>query len=282
MKAKGILSATILSTTLFGGFGLSTAAAEGNFSPAQKKEVVELKQNGLTDKQVQEYINIAEKDKKFFAKEAKQKAANDIANLKKLKNSQQNFVAGAKASEGEYVKLNDPEYKDILSDSKSTDSKATISTLATKSPLGTKGDVLVSYEINSGSSAIGVGHSAIVSRDYTRTVESFAQSWSPIGKNGVQYYQNTWKGRSKVYGLWVKGASNTKYYNAAGYAQSKIGSSYNWNFFNKFSTSSFYCSQLAWRSWEQQGINIDYVTWDTVVSPAELVKSGNTTIFYSN
>jgi uncharacterized protein YycO len=269
MKLKAVLSTGILAATLFGGFGLSKAGAAENLSPIQKKEVTELKQHGVTDKQIQEYIQIAEKDKKFFATEAKQKAANDIAKLKSLK-SKRGLTANT-----EYVKLNDPEYQDIMS-------KSAVTTLATRSPLGTKGDVLVSYEINSGSSSIGVGHAAIVSRDYTRTVESFAKSWSPINKDGVQYYPNTWKGRSNVYGLWVKGASDTKYANAASYAQGKIGSSYNWNFANKFSTSSFYCSQLAWRSWEQQGINIDYVKFDTVVTPAELVKSDNTTIYYSN
>jgi uncharacterized protein YycO len=279
MKLKTVLSATILSTTLFGGFGLSAAGAAESLSSIQKKEVVELKQHGLTYKQIQEYIKIAENDKKFFATEAKQKAAYDITKLKGLKKSQQNFTASTKTNGNtntEYVKINDPEYKNILSDSNST-----ISAYA-RSPLGTKGDVLVSYEINSGSSSIGVGHAAIVSRDYTRTVESFAKSWIPINKDGVQYYPNTWKGRSNVFGLWVKKASDTDYANAASYAQGKIGKAYNWNFANKFSTSAFYCSQLAWRSWEQQGINIDYVKFDTVVTPAELVKSENTTIFYSN
>ena len=50
------------------------------------------------------------------------------------------------------------------------------------SALGTKGDVLVSYEINSGSSSIGVGHTAIVSKDSSRTIESFAKVGAQLVK----------------------------------------------------------------------------------------------------
>ncbi|WP_375566547.1 hypothetical protein ACE6HX_17680 [Bacillus pumilus] len=80
--------------------------------------------------------------------------------------------------------------------------------------LGTKGDVLVSYDLNSGSSAI-------VSRKKAKTVEAWHKSWSPIKQHGVRRYNNNWGARKKVYGLWVNNYNITKYVNAAKYAESK-------------------------------------------------------------
>ncbi|WP_048602047.1 YiiX/YebB-like N1pC/P60 family cysteine hydrolase [Rubeoparvulum massiliense] len=142
------------------------------------------------------------------------------------------------------------------------------------SRLGTVGDILVAYNYRWGNLNVAfVGHAAIVSNNNARTVESFP-------KTGVQYFTNDWKAKSKVYGLWVKGATTTKYKNAASYAQNQIGKKYNWNFVNKFATDKFYCSQLVWRAWYNQGINVDYIKVDTIVTPMELAKSNNTTIFY--
>ncbi|HDR7518063.1 TPA: septation ring formation regulator EzrA [Bacillus mobilis] len=230
-------------------------------------EIQMMKDSGMTLEQVKQFVEISKEGKEFFEKDAKIKAENDLKEIDELKTTH------PEEAKELYSKIDDPAY--------SQNELNGLVALA-GSALGTKGDVLVSYEINSGSSSIGVGHTAIVSKDSSRTIESFAKSWSPTGKDGVQYYPNTWKGRSKVYGLWVKGANNTKYLNAASYAQGQIGKGYNWSFFDKNRTDKFYCSQLAWRSWKNQGIDIDNVTWDTVVTPMELVKSSNTTIFYSN
>ncbi|AOY07524.1 hypothetical protein BKN48_20310 [Bacillus subtilis] len=152
----------------------------------------------------------------------------------------------------------------------------------TSGSLGTKGDVLVSYEINSGSWSIGVGHAAIVSRNKAKTVEAWHKKWSPIKQDGVRRYTNNWGSKKKVYGLWVKKSNNTKYINAAKYAEKQADAKkkYNLNFFDKNTTKKFYCSQLAWRSWKNQGHDIDNVKWDTLVTPMELVKSNNTKIFH--
>lgn len=57
---------------------------------------------------------------------------------------------------------------------------------------------------------------------------------------------------------------------------------YNINFFNKGTTSKFYCSQLVWRSWKNQGFEVDRMNLGNYepVSPAELVGGSGTYVFY--
>lgn len=147
---------------------------------------------------------------------------------------------------------------------------------ASSSVLGSYGDVLIAYSASSWGINFGYpGHAAIVAVANNRTVESFPA-------DGVQYHTNDWRNRSKVYAARVKGATATKYNKAASYAASQIGKDYNWNFVNAMTTDRFYCSQLVWRAWKEQGIDIDYVTIDPIVSPMEIAKSGNISIYYSN
>ena len=146
--------------------------------------------------------------------------------------------------------------------------------------LGTCGDILVTYSFSSfGTDVAAVGHAAIVHNNSNYTVESF-----PDG--GVAVYDNNWRDKSNVYGVRVKGASLNDYRNAASYAlsQAKAKKPYNWNFFNKGTTDSFYCSQLVWRSWKNQGYEVDRMNlgdWEPV-SPAELVGGSQTYVFYQN
>jgi len=44
---------------------------------------------------------------------------------------------------------------------------------------------------------------------------------------------------------------------AARYAMAQTGKPYNWDYLNKQTEDSFYCSQLAWRAYETQGIDLD-------------------------
>jgi len=53
------------------------------------------------------------------------------------------------------------------------------------STLGTYGDILVSLAVDSGSFGFA-GHAAIVSDSRYETIESYAKSFSPIDKDGVQ------------------------------------------------------------------------------------------------
>lgn len=146
--------------------------------------------------------------------------------------------------------------------------------------LGTYGDILVAYSFSSfGIDVAAVGHAAIVHNDSSKTIESF-----PNG--GVRVYNNDWGAKSKVYGVRVTEASLSDYKNAASYALSQAHAQkpYNWNFFNKGTTNSFYCSQLVWRSWKNQGYEVDRMNlgnWEPV-SPAELVGGSETYVFYKN
>lgn len=146
--------------------------------------------------------------------------------------------------------------------------------------LGTFGDILVTYSFSSfGINIAAVGHAAIVHNDSSYTIESF-----PDG--GVRVYNNDWGSKSRVYGVRVRGASYSDYQNAASYAVSQADAQkpYNWNFFNKGTTDSFYCSQLVWRAWKNQGYEVDRMNlgdWEPV-SPAELVGGSQTYVFYTS
>ncbi|HCT4600046.1 TPA: hypothetical protein OTY10_000509 [Enterococcus faecalis] len=146
------------------------------------------------------------------------------------------------------------------------------------SSLGTVGDILVTYSFSSfGIDVAATGHAAIVHTNSNNTIESF-----PNG--GVRVYPNDWKNKSKVYGVRVRGASYNDYKNAASYAirQANAKKPYNKNFFNKGTTAKFYCSQLVWRAWKNQGFEVDRMNLGNYepVSPAELVGGDGTYVFY--
>lgn len=152
-----------------------------------------------------------------------------------------------------------------------------------ESSIGTFGDILVSYTFSSFGFDIGVpGHAGIVHIEEIWTVESFPEGNGYA--NGVRRYTNDWKDRGHSYGVRVKGATKADYTAAAKYAIAQIGKPYNWNYFNKGTTDSFYCSQLVWRAWKNQGFDIDRMNlgdWEPV-SPAELVGGSNTYVFYKD
>ncbi|MGW9529729.1 YiiX/YebB-like N1pC/P60 family cysteine hydrolase [Paenibacillus terrae] len=161
-----------------------------------------------------------------------------------------------------------------LQGDKSDERNAAISPNATK--LGSYGDILVAFNASSWGIDFGYpGHAGIVSNTNGYTIESFPA-------DGVQYHTNDWGSRTNIYAMHVKGASSSNYTGAASYAYTKIGKPYNWNFVNPWSEDKFYCSQLVWKAWKTQGIDVDYITIDPIVTPMEIAKSGNTSIYYSN
>lgn len=146
------------------------------------------------------------------------------------------------------------------------------------SSLGTYGDILVSLIINSGSVGFA-GHAAIVSSDSSITIESYAKSWSPINKDGVQYYNNTWNNKSGALLIRPKNATSSQYTKASSYASNQVGKPYNWDFTNKNTTSKFYCSQLVWKAWLSAGIDCEKGSIpNAIIAPADLVNSSNTYI----
>lgn len=160
----------------------------------------------------------------------------------------------------------------------------TLSSKAAKS-LGSYGDILVTYSFSSfGINVAAVGHAAIVHTTSNYTIESFPEGDGHA--NGVRRYANDWGDRARVYGVRVKNATLTDYRNAANYAisQANLKKHYNWNFFNKGTTDTFYCSQLVWRAWKNQGFEVDRMNlgnWEPV-SPAELIGGSGTYVFYQN
>ncbi len=153
-----------------------------------------------------------------------------------------------------------------------------VATLAGSSALGTYGDILVSLIISSGSVGFA-GHAAIVDTNSAMTIESYAKSFSPIDKDGVQYYTNNWNNSSGALLVRPYGASLSQYNKAVAYSQKQVGKPYNWNFFNKTTTSSFYCSQLVWLAWLDAGIDVEKGSFPNgVIAPADIVNSSNTYI----
>lgn len=142
--------------------------------------------------------------------------------------------------------------------------------------LGTYGDILVSLAIDSGSFGFA-GHAAIVSDSKYETIESYAKSFSPIDKDGVQIYDNDWGSTAGSLLLRPYGATSSDYTEAVEFAETKIGLPYNWNFFNKEATDKYYCSQLVWQAWLDAGINIETGSVpNAIIAPADLVNSSNT------
>lgn len=268
MKKHNVIVTSLLSASvLFTGFGLEGNAQAKDVFPSMndervKEEIEEMKAEGMTSEQIKELQEMSKKEYDSVSTEAKAESI---------------FEESQKDIE-QYIK--DGVIDEYLP--KYNEEKEKMGVNAKSKSLGTKGDVLVSYDLNSGSSAIGFGHAAIVSRKKAKTVEAWHKNWSPIKQHGVRRYNNNWGSRKKVYGLWVKKSNNTKYVNAAKYAEKQADQKkpYNLNFFDKKTTKKFYCSQLAWRAWKNQGHDIDNIKIDSVVSPMELVNSNNTKVFY--
>ena len=142
--------------------------------------------------------------------------------------------------------------------------------------LGTYGDILVSLVIDSGSAGFA-GHAAIVSDSRYETIESYAKSFSPIDKDGVQIYDNDWGSRSGSLLVRPYNATSDDYSEAVEFAETKIGLPYNWNFLDKNATDKYYCSQLVWQAWLDAVINIESGSIpNAIIAPADLVNSSNT------
>lgn len=125
-----------------------------------------------------------------------------------------------------------------------------------RGPLGKPGDILIKYTgRRAGTFDFRPGHTGIVHTNRYKTVESFPKFNSR--KDGVRKYENTWRGRANTIGIKVSRTSKRAKYRAARYAVRQIGKHYNWNVFNKYTQEKFYCSQLVWRAWLSQGVDLD-------------------------
>jgi len=126
--------------------------------------------------------------------------------------------------------------------------------------VGSTGDILVTPATVFGNGPI-TGHAGMVDLNTDLTIESMTSG-------GVRRYTNDWKTRyTKALCATVKNADPKQ---AVDYASSKLGSNYNYNFLNKWNTDKFYCSQLVWRAYIEQGIDLDKDGGNAVL-PTDLV-----------
>ena len=145
--------------------------------------------------------------------------------------------------------------------------------------LGTHGDIIISLKASSGSALPFTGHAAIVSENRWQTIESYAKLFSPIGKAGVQIYDNTWKSKKNTFLVRPIGAKHADYLKAARYARKQVGKPYSFSFFNKEKKDAFYCSQLVWRAWREAGKNIgENPQFKGAVFPLDILQSPNTKV----
>lgn len=137
--------------------------------------------------------------------------------------------------------------------------------------MGNAGDVLITMSGSSSSKIAWVGgHAALVVDGYN-TIEAFGNAGT--SKDGVRYWTNNFHNRYKdAKGYSVSGTTTSTRKKAVSYAESKLYAPYNFSFYNKTNTTAFYCSQIVWRAWKQQGIDLDY-NGGKAVWPGDLDKS---------
>ncbi|WP_058306267.1 hypothetical protein [Gracilibacillus massiliensis] len=174
--------------------------------------------------------------------------------------------------------LNNPDAIKVETNSK--DVKADEEPISAQSSgvVGSVGDVLVTLDgTSSGSSSWAGGHAGIVYSSQV-VLESFGNKGA---QNGVRYWPNDWGTRyNDVTGVRPKGSpSRADYVNAKNYANAQELEPYNYNFFNKDVTYRWYCSQLAYKAWDEQGYDID--DGGLAVWPVDLIQSNNTYVFYT-
>lgn len=141
--------------------------------------------------------------------------------------------------------------------------------------IGSYGDMLVTLDgLSSSSSAWAGGHAGLV-EDSNTVIECFGNKGD---LNGVRRWPNDWAYRySDVTGLRVYNATLSQYWAALAEGQKHIGKPYNYNFFYISTTNSFYCSQLCWRAWVNQGYDLND---GGAVWPVDLIESSKTYAFY--
>lgn len=267
-----ILTVVILAISTVGVF-----AQSNNESLTLEKMV---KNIGMSVKKYSELNGMTEKELRKLKKKLDKEANQFNNNMKTKYFDNQNEIQNLISQDIEKAKKMLP--KLFLQENKnstlSVDNEGTVNIMSSNSPIGTFGDIILSG--SSSSSLLFVGHACVVSTNSNITIESYLGSFSPIGVDGVQEYENDWGSKTGVAAFWVKDATLNDYWYAARYNEQQVGKPYNLVFVNKFTTDKFYCSQLTWRSWLEQGFNIDAIPFDTWVTPAEIGNDGDTYAFY--
>lgn len=112
------------------------------------------------------------------------------------------------------------------------------------------------------SNAITVGHAVMIADDTNCIIEAVGNGIGDTNEVIKSLLDDFIRRNDEFYVIWVaadnKLVEAEKGVAAARYAERQLGKSYNWNYLDRQTTEKFYCSQLCWRAWIQQGFKVDY------------------------
>lgn len=119
-----------------------------------------------------------------------------------------------------------------------------------------------------------LGHSAII-RSSTSVVEATAR--------GVVVGPNNWyRTKNKCYAVSVRDTTLEQDKVAARWCYAQRRKPYNFNYFNIWTRSRLYCSQLIWAAYlDNFGINLDTPAFDYAIHPLELIATPKTYMIYA-
>lgn len=131
--------------------------------------------------------------------------------------------------------------------------------------------------------ALGLGHMGIIDLS---TLNSTPDIIDANTDKGISRHtdMNAWANKyTRVEGYNYNGwsSSNRKRNRAVNYADSVIGQGYNYNFFARNSPNSSYCSQLIWKSYRVQGVNLDSNA-SLIIFPSDILNHKNVNRFNSS
>lgn len=114
-------------------------------------------------------------------------------------------------------------------------------------------------ELTGAGSGRTVGHAVIIAEDPNYVIEAVGNGKGKLNEV-VKSHISSFLNNDVFYVIRGSGgkADDAAGLAAARYAERQVGKPYNWNFLNRKTVDSFYCSQLCWRSWLEQGYRIDY------------------------
>lgn len=143
--------------------------------------------------------------------------------------------------------------------------------------LGKPGDILITvfdsdnHDIN----AICLGslttHAAFVDSDPSKVLE--------VLPGGVQNGENDWRTRYKKVLVLRPNLDKKTVTSAIEYGHTKIGTPFNFNFFDKTTTNKFYCSEFVWRCFMNSGVDLDG-NGGKAVFPYDFIQSSRVSIVY--
>ncbi|MBK1812111.1 hypothetical protein JHL18_15925 [Clostridium sp. YIM B02505] len=177
--------------------------------------------------------------------------------------------------------------KKVVNDPKTSTAKSLASQISSLSAISSgtyptrKGVILVTDDKYSG--IIPLGHGAIV-YSASEVVEAL-NTGVVIGKNNWDTTRNACAAGTVTSTTVDQDAA------AAEWCKSKVGTPYNYDYYNMSTRSKFYCSQLVWASFKDNyGIDLNTSSYDisvfgltaSAIHPTELLTNDNVAVTYRN